>query len=148
MSRFLIFCTLILALSCKTTRQNTGNEFPMVMMEKTACMGNCPTYLFNVYPDGTTTYRGTKNVEHIGEYTAFLTEDQLSYLKNSFEEANFFDFADVYSANLTDLPTTFIYYHNGKENHKVTDYYGAPEALKNLEDKIEAFIATIDWQKK
>lgn len=148
MIRFLFFSTLILATSCKTSKQNTSNEFPIVMMEKTACFGACPAFLFNVYPDGTATYTGTRYVENIGEFTATLTEEQLLYLKNTFEEADFFKFADVYSANITDLPTTFIYYHNGKENLKVTDYYGAPETLKVLEDKVQEFIDSIDWQKK
>ena len=68
-------------------------------------------------------------------------------IKSTFEGADFFKFADVYSANMTDLPTTFIYYHNGVENLKVTDYYGAPDTLKALEKDVEAFITTIDWKK-
>ena len=148
MIRFFVFFSIIIATGCKSSRQTSSTEFPIMMMEKTACLGTCPTYLFNVYPDGSATYRGTKNVENIGEFTAVLSEDQLNYLKKSFEEADFFNFADVYSANLTDLPTTFIYYHNGQDNLKITDYYGAPDALKELEEKIETFITTIDWHKK
>ena len=117
------------------------------MMEKTSCMGTCPTFIFNIYPDGSATYKGTKNVENIGNFSAKLSEEQLQYIKKSFEEADFFKFADVYSANVTDLPTTFIYYHNGRENRKVTDYYGAPDALKVLEAKVDAFIDTIEWKK-
>jgi len=118
------------------------------MMEKTTCMGTCPAFIFNVYPDGSATYKGTHNVTNIGDFIAKLTDEQLNNLKNSFNEADFFNFANVYSANVSDLPTTFIYYHNGKENLKVTDYYDAPDKLKDLEKKVEDFISTLDWQKK
>ena len=141
-----LVCVMFLA-GCKTAKVNSSNEFPMIMMEKTACMGACPTYIFNIYPDGTATYRGTKNVKYIGNYTAKLSVDQMQRIKSTFEGADFFKFADVYSANMTDLPTTFIYYHNGVENLKVTDYYGAPDTLKALEKDVEAFITTIDWKK-
>ena len=87
------------------------------------------------------------HVELIGEYKATLTDAQLDYLKNSFAEADYFSFANVYSAQLTDLPTTFLYHHNGRESLKVTDYWGAPQELKDLENEIEKFIGTLEWQK-
>ena len=142
---FLVY--VLFLIGCKTAKVNSSNEFPMIMMEKTACMGACPTYVFNIYPDGTATYRGTKNVNNIGNYTAKLSVDQLQQIQTTFRDADFFKFADVYSANMTDLPTTFIYYHNGRENLKITDYYGAPETLKTLEKAVETFISTIVWKK-
>ena len=147
MYRLTLIISFLLFFVCKTAKIKSSNEFPIVMMEKTTCLGLCPAYIFNLYPDGSATYTGTKNVKNIGDFKAKLSEEQLQNIKKSFEEADFFKFADVYSASLTDLPTTFIYYHNGKENLKVTDYYGAPDALKILEAKVEAFIESIDWQK-
>jgi hypothetical protein len=117
------------------------------MMEKTACMGTCPTYKFEVFLDKTARYHGKANVENIGEYTVTLTDEQLDNLKNSFAEADYFSFANVYSSPLTDLPTTFLFYHNGRESLKVTDYWGAPEELKALEKEIENIITTINWKK-
>ena len=148
MTRLVILSSLLIMLSCKSSKQSRSNESPIIMMEKTICMGTCPAYIFNVYPDGTATYKGTHNVTNIGEFTAVLSEEQLNYLKNSFNEADFFNFANVYSANVTDLPTTFIYYHNGKENLKVTDYFDAPDKLKDLEKKVESVIDDLKWQKK
>jgi hypothetical protein len=45
---------------------------------------------------------------------------------------------------MSDLPTTFIYYNNGKQALKITDYYGAPDELKALEKLIEEFIDTLE----
>ena len=116
-------------------------------MEKTSCMGTCPAYKFEIFLDNSARYTGKANVDLIGDYTATLTDAQLDNIKNSFAEADYFSFANVYSAQLTDLPTTFIYHHNGEQSLKITDYWGAPQELKDLEQKVENFITSIDWKK-
>ena len=110
-------------------------------------MGTCPTYKFEVFLDKTARYKGTAHVDLVGEYKATLTDEQLDYLKNSFAEADYFSFANVYSSQLTDLPTTFLFYHNGQQSLKVTDYWGAPDELKTLEKQVEEFIETVEWEK-
>ena len=147
-ARLFIISGIVLFISCKSTKQSDSEKFPMVMMERTACMGSCPACVFNVYPDGSATYEGKSDVALIGNYATTLSTEQLDILKNSFEEADFFKFANVYSANVTDLPTTFIYYNNGKESLKITDYYGAPEPLKGLEAKVVSFIEALSWEKQ
>ena len=137
----------LLFLGCKSSRQQSPSSVVIMMMEKTACMGACPTYKFEVYLDKTARYHGKANVDLIGEYSATLTDAQLDKLKNSFAEADYFSFANVYSAQLTDLPTTFIYYNNGQESLKITDYWGAPKELEDLEQEVEDFIGTLDWKK-
>lgn len=116
------------------------------MMEKTSCMGECPAFKFEVYLDKTVKYNGKAHVKNIGEYFATLSVAQLDYLENSLAEADYFSFANVYSATMSDLPTTYIYYNNGKQGLKITDYYGAPEELKALEKLIEDFINTVEWR--
>ena len=147
MSRLAFIALFLLVVSCKSSRQQKVESVVIIMMEKTACMGTCPVYKFEVFLDKTARYHGKANVDLIGEYQTTLSEAQLEYLKNSFAEADYFTFANVYSAQLTDLPTTFLYYNNGRESLKVTDYWGAPEELKDLENQLEEFIKTLDWQK-
>ena len=121
--------------------------FPIISMEKTTCYGTCPAYLFKTFPDGSVTYTGIKYVDLIGDYAAKISSEELTALRNLFDEADFFSFANVYSANITDLPTTYLYYDNGSQNTKITDYHGAPESLKKLEGDIEAIINSVDWKK-
>ena len=147
MSRFIIFILVLSAVGCKSTKRQPPSETVILMMEKTACMGTCPVYKFEVYLDKTARYYGKEFVENEGEFMATLTDAQLDQLKNSFAEAEYFSFANVYSSQLTDLPTTFLYYHNGRESLKVTDYWGAPKELKELEKAIEDFIDSVKWQK-
>ena len=138
---------VLLVIGCKTSRQSKSEVYPIITMERTTCFGTCPAYLFKAYPDGKVTYTGKEHVELKGEYTATISKEVLANLKNLFDKAEFFNFANVYSASVKDLPTTFLYYDNGSQNAKVTDYYGAPESLKKLEKDIDAIINAIDWQK-
>jgi hypothetical protein len=146
-ARLFILSVFAILLSCKSSKQASSEKYPIVMMERTTCMGDCPAFVFNVYPDGSATYEGKSNVMLMGNYTTTMSVEQLDILKNSFIEADFFKFADVYSANITDLPTTFIYYNDGKQSLKITDYYGAPEPLTGLEAKVVSFIEALEWQK-
>lgn len=146
MLRLTFLLLILLLFGCKSSKKQSASSTVIMMMEKTACMGTCPVYKFEVFLDKTAHYNGKAHVDRPGKFTATLTEAQLDYLKNSFAEADYFSMANVYSAQLTDLPTTFLYYHNGRESLKVTDYWGAPKELKELENKLEEFIRTVDWK--
>lgn len=138
---------VLLVIGCKSVQQSKTVAYPIIIMEKTICLGTCPSFIFKAYPDGKVTYLGREFTKRIGDFTATITDEELAALRLKFEQAIFFSFANVYSASIKDLPTTFLYYDNGQQNSKITDYYGAPEELKNLESEVEKFIESIDWIK-
>ena len=136
-----------IVLGCKSSKQSNVAMYPIITFEKTTCFGACPAYLFKAYPDGSVTYIGKDYVTLVGDFKASISKEELSNMKSLFEEADYFKFANVYSANITDLPTTYLYFDNGIENKKITDYHGAPESLKKLEEDVEALINSINWEK-
>jgi len=138
---------VLLVIGCKSAQQSKSTAYPILIMEKTTCFGTCPSFIFKVYPDGNVSYLGREFTERIGDFKATISKEELAELRLKFDKANFFSFANVYSASIKDLPTTFLYYDNGSQNSKITDYYGAPEELKNLEAEVEKLIESIDWQK-
>jgi hypothetical protein len=146
LQHFLIILGFIV-IGCKSSKQAKGEMYPIITIEKTTCFGTCPAYLFKAYPDGSVTYTGKDFVKLVGEYKASISKEELANIKTLFDEADYFSFANVYSANITDLPTTYLYYDDGKQNKKITDYHGAPEALKKMEQDLEAIINAINWQK-
>ena len=146
LQHFLIILSFIV-IGCKSSKQAKGEMYPIITIEKTTCFGTCPAYLFKAYPDGSVTYTGKDFVKLVGEYKASISKEELANIKTLFDEADYFSFANVYSANITDLPTTYLYYDDGKQNKKITDYHGAPEALKKMEQDLEALINAINWQK-
>ena len=134
-------------IGCKSSKQAKGEMYPVISIEKTTCFGTCPAYLFKAYPDGSVSYTGKDYVKLVGEYKSSISKEELANLKTLFDEADYFNYANVYSANILDLPTTYLYYDNGQQNKKITDYHGAPESLKKLEEDVEALINSINWKK-
>ena len=55
---------------------------------------------------------------------------------------------ELTQAQVTDLPTTWVTFSDGTTKKSIKDYFGAPEALKNLEKMVEAIAEQDDgWVK-
>lgn len=119
-----------------------------IELKKDPCFGVCPVYSFRVDGKGNATFKGTRNVAKQGDWTRKLTPDATNSLFAAFEASNFAQFQDEYTAQVTDLPTTWITFNNGIVNKTIKDYFGAPEALKNLEKMAETIAEQDDdWVK-
>jgi hypothetical protein len=111
-------------------------------------MGNCPVFRAEIYKNGFVVYEGKQFVNRIGMYTGKLSSGEMDRLERAFAEAEFFTFKDEYVQPWTDLPTTYIFFSDGKKNKRIKDYYGAPEALKKLEQLVIERIETAKLKPK
>ncbi len=119
-----------------------------IKLKKDPCFGVCPVYAFEVDGHGNATFNGTRNVSKQGDWTRKLTPQSTNELFAAFGQSNFSQFQDEYTAQVTDLPTTWISYKNDKIDKTIKDYYGSPEALKNLEKLVETIAEEdTDWVK-
>jgi len=117
-----------------------------IELKKDPCFGVCPVYSFKVDGEGNATFSGKRNVSKQGEWSRKLSPDATNSLFKAFEESNFDQFQDEYTAQVTDLPTTWIGYHNGPVSKTIKDYFGSPEALKKLEKLVETIAEEdADW---
>lgn len=132
--------------SCKSSAAGTAQKDPLIIMEKTACMGECPVYKIQIFEDGTAKLHAEQNLQLKGDYVAQLNESKLDSLVTDFKEKDFFGFEDKYTANVTDLPTTYIEFHYEGQSKKITDYYNAPEELKTLEKKVASLVDELEWK--
>ena len=139
---FASFCT-----SINATFNQVPSEDPIISLTKTPCFGQCPAYKFEVFKDGSATYTGEYFVDMIGKWTTKIDPQKLDSLLQAFETSNFFEFKERYYTEVTDLPTTYLFFNDGERSKKIMDYYGAPSALKALESKIEQFITELSWKK-
>lgn len=128
---------------------NSGdsNSYKVASIKRTACYGTCPEYEMTFHSNLSVEFNGTKNVDMIGTYTSKISQLQLEDIKGKFDEIGFYELEDKYTSAATDLPTTWVYYSDGKRTKTVMDYTGAPEKLNDLEGFLDQFIKELDWKK-
>jgi hypothetical protein len=117
----------------------------VIHMERTICFGTCPVYSVTIYGDGTVEYLGERFVAVEGEQTAQISEEQVRELVQAFYDADFFNMQDRYEDNVTDLPSTTTTITLNGETKSVYNYFGAPEELEALEDKIDEISGAAEW---
>ena len=131
----------------KMTAVQTSDEPSLIIsMKRTACYGTCPVYELRIYSDHMATLTAEEHLELEGDYSAKISDETYQGIVDAFNASDFFDFEDEYTSNMSDLPTTFIYYSDLRRSKKIRDYYGSPEELRQLEDRVEALITDLDWQ--
>jgi hypothetical protein len=130
------------------SKERNRFENSRILMSKGECYGYCPVYSIVINGTGKVQFEGKKNVKKQGKFEKQLTEKEISKIFNEFECANFFDFHSEYTAEITDLPTTYLTFEHRDFKKQVMDYYNAPEELKKLEKLVED-IATNEagWKK-
>lgn len=109
-----------------------------VELKKDPCFGLCPVYTFKVDGKGNASFKGIRNLEKIGNWNRKLSPAETNALFAQILDAQLHQFEDAYNnAQVVDLPTTWLSFHDGSITKTIMDRYGAPEALKNLEKLLE-----------
>ena len=134
-----------------------GNQTPasdnlkevVITLERTACHGVCPVYEVTIYGDGTVIYEGKEFVKTEGRKEITIGEEKIRQLVSEFEKIDYFSLNDSYvEITITDAPYAITSITiNGKT--KTIEHYhgdfGAPEKLKELENRIDEIINTAQW---
>jgi len=149
MKRPLLLCTLTFILlnvwRCETD-PFIFSPASKIELSKTPCFGECPVYSVSINGKGVLTYNGQNFVKVSGEHTVNLPPEATNELFKSFFDVNFWAFEDEYTDNISDLSTTWVSLTHEGRTKKIKDYYGAPEALKELEQKVDALVKTHVWE--
>lgn len=146
MKKIYVFLLLVSILaSCNSSQ---FDETSSIGLKKDPCFGVCPVYEFKVDGSGNAYFKGIRNVAKEGEWKRTLSPEATNTLFSAFEKSNFGQFQDEYTAQVTDLPTTWVSFKHGSVDKTIKDFFGSPEALKSLEKMVET-IAEEDegWQK-
>ena len=129
-----------------TACSNEIEEDVVFFLQKTSCFGECPVYTLKVYSNGDVFLNGESYIPYLGCHKSLLSSANLQSLKEKFSKSQFFGFKDQYYEGVTDLPTTYIYYRDGRLKKKVMDYYGSPQELKDLELLLEKLVDQLKWK--
>ena len=116
----------------------SAQERLRITVSRTACFGTCPVYTVSMSEDGRVTYEGLQHVRVSGKQAWTIDPAKVRALADDMEKAGFFEMRDEYTARVTDLPTVITILMRGSRTKTVKDYFGAPPALKELEQRIDA----------
>lgn len=143
----LLISSGLLILSCGVSKKNYQSDATsLIKMSKGVCFGACPFYDITIDGTGKATYVGKKFVEKIGTYTKTFSPEETNLLFQKFKKADFWAFADEYTEEVTDLPTTFITFEHKGQSKRIKSYYGTPEALLALINEVDAYSNTEGWK--
>ncbi len=100
-------CLLFLSSACTSNDPEPAPVYPdlVVTMERTMCLGTCPTYTLTIYGDKTLVYEGRIHVATEGTITTTVSLDQIEQLVTAFEKAEFFNLDNGYNVGCRDLPS-------------------------------------------
>jgi hypothetical protein len=131
-----------------TTSVALSDSSVIISFEQTACYGTCPVHKVTVLKNGFATYHGERHVAQIGDYDATLSKEQINDIYTKASELDFFNLDSVYTANMTDLPTTLIQINTGKQNNSVSAYGNYPENLQKFIAFLGRDLQKVVWTKK
>jgi len=133
-------------LSCSGPRTIIDEDL-LIELKRTPCYGTCPVYTVKIDKNGKGLFEGVENVDQIGRFSFSLSQDELIELENAFLQVDFYQLNNIYYAQVSDLPTTYITYNKDGNRKKIMDYYGAPEKLRTLENSIESLVLSNKMKK-
>ena len=112
-------------------------ESLFITMERTPCLGMCPSYLIQIYNTGRVEYEGRTFAKKEGKHTKTLSKDAMDEITNMIREIGFFNLEDKYDAQVTDIPSCIISVNLDGKKNKILDRYEGPNSLRNLEKLID-----------
>jgi len=151
MNKFLILIAaslILMSQKCEESDNGNGSDsHPFIAIKTTGCFGTCPIYTFKITDEGNANYVGTRHVAMEGKKEKKYTERQVEGLFQAFENADFFSYKDEYTANVTDLPSTYLTYNDGKNEKTIHCYFDVPEKLQSLSYLVKSFANSEGWVK-
>ncbi len=169
------FITLLFLFSCSTGKEVTENTTNLSSQEldeksiflketqfdklsnedslfasinKGFCFGTCPVYTMEIYKDGFVTYKGTRNVDLLGEYTTRISYAKMLEFVEQAKMINYMELNDVYDKEgVTDLPSITTSIVLSGKTKTVKRRFNFPNSILTYEKLFEELMKNADWQK-
>ena len=136
--------------SCQTNLKQVDLQklATVIEMAKGPCYGRCPVFTLKIYENGTATYNGEKYTDKAGLHIKQLDKEQFKNLQGQFRQANLWQYDNVYRGQIPDLQTVTITYYEEGDYKTITGKDGRPEAVRRLEEELDAVANGGGWQLK
>ena len=119
-----------------------------ITLERTGCLGSCPSYSITTSTEGIA-FDGGGYVVAAGKHRDYVNADEVRSLAKRFVAADFYSMDSSYRASVTDSPTYALTIAIDGHKKEVEDYVGRwegmPAVITELEDEVDAFGRTQRW---
>jgi hypothetical protein len=133
-----------------------------ISLTREPCFGFCPVYSVTLGGDGQVVFDGSQHVEQTGRHEAQVSQEDFVALLETVYAVDYFRMAPEYREETTvmvdasghvtetmrsptDMPTQIVKVKIGDYEKQVVDYWGAPQGLKLLENKIDQTADVGQW---
>lgn len=114
-------------------------------LERTPCFGKCAAYTVTINADGSARYVGRSNAPRQGTCTGTVDKASMQLLLDRAKAIGFFDFAEKYDGQVTDLPSTIIRVNADGRDRKVFGRYKTPPAFKPFAAYADSLLQSVQW---
>ncbi|MDO8365494.1 MAG: DUF6438 domain-containing protein [Saprospiraceae bacterium] len=121
---------------------------PIAVYQKTSCFGTCPAYTVEFYKDGAVHWNGSANVIPMGQKRGKVSPDAVAKIVEKARAIGFMKLNNNYPEDIIeDAAATVIYMNIDGRDKQVTDIFGAPQGLTELEKMFDDQIQKLGWAK-
>ncbi len=114
-------------------------------LERTPCFGKCAAYTVTIHADGSARYVGRSNAPRLGTYTGSVDKASMQLLLDRAKAIGFFDFAEKYDGQVTDLPSTILRVNADGRDQKVFGRYKTPPTFKPFAAYADSVLMPVQW---
>ena len=118
-----------------------------ISLRTTACFGRCPVFEFSIDGTGEAAFDGKRFTDRLGAHVRTFSAAETRALFDAFARVGYFDYADSYTDDMTDLPNRYLTYQRGERSKQIHLYANEPDELRRLEQLVtRAALETRGWQ--
>lgn len=134
----LLLTTVFGLIACRARPTVTQHPAqPLLVFQKTPCLGICPFYEAHIATDGSILFIGREHVPVVDTVHFQLAPAELKALRQEIDKLNVSQLRDSYMTEWSDMPSTIsTFYENGKEVKRVKHQEGGPQALLDFQDRL------------
>ncbi|MFN8397884.1 MAG: DUF6438 domain-containing protein [Bacteroidia bacterium] len=117
----------------------------VITLRRTPCFGRCPDYSLEVLGNGTVNYEGFNFVKVKGKQTSQVAAKDVKDLVDAFFAIDYFALPDTFTSNIEDVASKTTSISVDGKRKSIFENDGAPQSLRDLEDKIDKVANSAQW---
>lgn len=118
-----------------------------IKLQRSGCYGTCPIYNVTIYGNGIVKYEGKKYVDRIGMYIGHIEPEVFTEIMAMSKEYGFMDMDSIYSASITDLPSSQITLLHNQKTKSVREDGEGPKELIRFQRYLDGLVSKVDdWK--